>query len=129
MSFSAEFISNKNLENYCCICSTKELADYEYFTLFQVSEKGTEAIFIREKTKIIGELIFKINKEAIQILLLCSKNSKKGVGTFAIKTLESYAKIKGIKIISLISEESAIGFYKKLNYTQVSENNFIKEIN
>ena len=74
---TTEFISNKNLENYCCICTTKELVDYEYFTLFQVSEKGTEAIFIKDSGKIVGELIYKINKNAIQILLLFSKNSKR----------------------------------------------------
>ena len=49
----------------------------------------------------------------------------KGVGTFAMKTLETFATTKGIK---LISEEDAIGFYKKLVYTQISDNNFIKNL-
>jgi hypothetical protein len=71
--------------------------------------------------KIIGAIVFSINKSNLHVYALCTQATG-GFGTLLINIIIHIASsLIGIKSITLSAIESAVGFYKKKGFTQIGE--------
>ena len=119
--YEINLISKENLKDYCCICNIKNLLDYEYFSLLDISDRN-HGFFLKINSKIIGEIIFYIKNSKVTIEIFCIKEKYQGLdyGSFLLKEFISFCKKNNVTEISLISLNNiSDNFYKK--------NGFIKE--
>lgn len=65
-------------------------------------------------------------EDTMYIEYLCSARACKGAGTIAMRVIEKYAKLHGIRRIRLISAPDAKQFYKKIGYDTNSQNENIQ---
>ena len=93
-------------------------------------DKASDIIIAKDKDRLYGYIIldkYPTHDEPthLELELICvgKEGQGKGVGTGLMKQAELVAKKYGLKEIALDAQFQAEGFYKKLNYKEVSRNN------
>ena len=109
-------ISKENLKDYCCLCSLKNLLDYEYYSLIDISDENY-GFFLKINSKIIGEIIFHIKSGVATIFLFCIKEKyqKKQYGKLLLDQFISFCKKNNVNKIQLISNDDLSDIYYEKN--------------
>lgn len=94
---------------------------YDFFSSDYLVEmaKEDDLILAVEEKKILGTARLKQNR--IQTVFVDPNYHRQGIGTALMNSLENLALKRGIQTIKLSAAINAIGFYKKLGYTDTKE--------
>lgn len=103
-----------------------------YFTplaswLREQLETASDIVYAVEGDILFGYIILDKKDDHLEVELICvgeEARKQKGVGTALMKRAGEIAKEYGLKELGLDSQFQAEGFYKKLNFKEVSRNHF-----
>jgi ribosomal protein S18 acetylase RimI-like enzyme len=89
-------------------------------------ESASDIVYAIEDDSLYGYIILDKKKGHVEVELICvgeEGRKQKGVGSALMKKAEEIAKEYGLSELALDSQFQAEGFYKKLNFKEVSRNN------
>ena len=81
----------------------------------------TNKVVVRDKTdEVVAAASFTVERQDSQLIVdhVCSGRSCRGGGSAALRALDMYAGLRGLRTIALESVANAIPFYYKLGFTQ-----------
>ena len=89
-------------------------------------ESASDVIYAIEDDSLFGYIILDKKPTHLEVELICvgqEGQKRKGIGKSLMMEAEAIAKDYGLSKIELDSQFAAEGFYKKLNFKEVSRNN------
>jgi ribosomal protein S18 acetylase RimI-like enzyme len=89
-------------------------------------ESASDVVYAMEENILYGYIILDKKPKHLEIELICvgqEGQKRKGIGKSLMQEAEEIAKDYGLFKIELDSQFAAEGFYKKLNFNEISRNN------
>lgn len=127
-----ERVTNKQRTNFLKPDFSKLQDMCGYFTplaswLREQLETASDIVYAVEGDILYGYIILDKKDDHLEVELICvgeEARKQKGVGTALMKMAGEIAKEYDLNELALDSQFQAEGFYKKLNFKEVSRNNF-----